>query len=237
MPTSDAPLLLAWRKGSTLDVRIAGDEPNRVGEGLFMIPLAMTLDSQQVLGDQVMQRTIVETTSDQAWGEGGNYYLSRGTMTIETRPMGLSGAFTPSSLEVAITQGEVRPLTGRGKALAPLPDAEQPDQEDPVGDGVNEPIPSEGGGGAPNDGGPKPAPPDVFRSMLPAFQLFDRVDQRWVEFPQPETSSSYLIDDPQRYVDDGGGVLFRFVNRAEANEFGEEQVYFNLLMRLEGTLA
>ena len=47
--SNEAPLLLAWRKGPVLDVDLPGDQPNRVGEGLFLIPLGMTLDSQQVV--------------------------------------------------------------------------------------------------------------------------------------------------------------------------------------------
>ena len=73
--------------------------------------------------------------------------------------------------------------------------------------------------------------------MLPDFQLFDRTTQLWVEFPHPDMTSSYVVADPERYVDESGGVLFRFVNRADAGEFGEDQKYFQLLMRLEGTIS
>jgi hypothetical protein len=72
---------------------------------------------------------------------------------------------------------------------------------------------------------------------LPAFQLFDRTTQQWVEFPQPDVTNSYLIADPQRYVDGSGAVLIRFVNRTEAGQFGEDQRYFQLLIRLEGTIG
>ncbi len=40
--SNDAPMLLAWRTGPVLDVDLPGDTPNRVGEGLFMIPLSVT---------------------------------------------------------------------------------------------------------------------------------------------------------------------------------------------------
>jgi hypothetical protein len=44
------------------------------------------------------------------------------------------------------------------------------------------------------------------------------------------------ISNPERYVDNGGTVLMRFVNRAEADQFGAEQVYFQLTTRIEGTI-
>ena len=37
-------------------------------------------------------------------------------------------------------------------------------------------------------------------------------------------------------MDGGGAVLYRFVNRAEGGDFGEEQIYFQLLSRIEGTI-
>ena len=46
-----ATLLLAWRSGPVLDVVLAGDEPNRVAAGLFMISMGMTVDRQQVFAE------------------------------------------------------------------------------------------------------------------------------------------------------------------------------------------
>ncbi len=250
--SADSPLLLAWRKGAVLDVDLVGDEPNRVGEGLFMIPLGYTLDPQQVFGDQMIRRTIVETNADQGWGDGGDMNLSRGTMTVEARPGRFDGSFEVSSLEIALTQGDVRPLSGTGVPLAPLPADQQPDQDDPLAATGPTESPAPGASGAPDasaepgggdgtdpGGGVKPPVPDPFAGgdTLPDFQLFDRTTQKWVEFPHPDTSKSYVIADPQRYVDESGTVLFRFVNRSEAGEFGEDQRYFQLLIRIEGIIG
>jgi hypothetical protein len=71
---------------------------------------------------------------------------------------------------------------------------------------------------------------------LPALQLFDHVSQQWVEFPAFTPSLAQRINNPERYVDNGGSVLFRFVNRSEAGQFGEEQLYFQLATRIEGTI-
>lgn len=248
----EAPLLLAWTKGAVLDVELVGDVPNRVGEGLFLIPLAMTLDSQQVFSDQMMRRTIVETTADNGWADGSGMYLTRGTMTVESRPARFNGSFQVSSLEIALTQGDARVLRGQGKLIEPLPADEQPDQDDPLGDGQPTPSPDPNASPAAdcavppcNDvivigpGGKAPIgrDPAVAFDTLPEFQLFDRTSQRWVEFPHPDASLSYVIANPERYVDESGAVLFRFINRSEPGQFGEDQRYFQLLMRLEGTIG
>ena len=49
-------------------------------------------------------------------------------------------------------------------------------------------------------------------------------------------TNSYLIANPERYVNSSGGVLFRFVNRNATDEFGMEQTNFQLLIRVEGSI-
>ncbi len=156
--------------------------------------------------------------------------------------------FHTSSLEIALTQGDTRQLRGNGSVLEPLPAAEQPDPDDPLGDGgptqSPDPNATPGPSASPDGNGvnppcckpivpvPPPVAPGAPNALgietLPAFQMFDRTTQQWVEFPQPDVTSSYLIADPQRYVDGSGAVLLRFVNRSEAGQFGEDQRYFQL---------
>jgi hypothetical protein len=166
-------------------------------------------------------------------------------MTVEARPARFDGQFHVASLEIALTQGEIRQLGGGGEIIEPLPADQQPDQEDPV-EGIG-PAPSPDPSATPDpsaepgDGG---APPPCCKgepnvdpfNQLPAFQLFDRTTQRWVEFSQPSMTKSYRIANPEKYVDESGAVVFRFVNRADAGEFGEEQRYFQLVVRLDGTI-
>ena len=80
----------------------------------------------------MMTRTVVENTSNDGWADMNGMYLSRGTMTVETRPARFDGAFHPTSLEVAFTQGEVRALRGDGELIEPLPADQQPPQDDPL---------------------------------------------------------------------------------------------------------
>ena len=118
-------------------------------------------------------------------------------------------------------------------SASPGPDA----SADPSADCFRPPcndVVAPGGGG----GGKPPRPADVAPwDNMPDFQLFDRTTQRWVEFPHPTASRAYLITEPERYVDESGTVLFRFINRAQAGEFGEEQRSFQLVMRIEGVIG
>jgi hypothetical protein len=237
--TADAPLLLAWRTGSVVDVHLAGEEPNRIGDALYMISLGITLDPHQVFADQAMRRTIIATDAAQGWGEMDSMYLSRGTMIVENRPISFSGTFHPTMLEVALSQGELVTLSGKGAILEPLPAAEQPDQDDPVEGVTGEPTPTPDPNATPDPNQPPRDKPGFAMPPfgLPAFQLFDRVTGLWVEFPAFDPAVAYRIASPERYVDDAGSVLMRFVNRAEAGQFeGEEQVYFQLATRIEGTI-
>jgi hypothetical protein len=241
--TADVPVLLGWRSGPVLDVELAGERPNQVGDSLYVVPLAMTYDAQALFEDQLLVKTIVDSNSDQAWNDGGGYYLGRGTMTVELRPAGLSGSFRAAKLELALTQSGAT-LRGNGRQISPLPDAEQPDQEDPLGDppaaDCFEPpcddIIGGGGGGdrdePPGKPAPEPFPGGEGWQPIPALQLWDPAAGRWYEFEQFGDATAYVITDAARWVDDTGRVVIRLVNRTGVGEPN----YFQLLARLEGTI-
>jgi hypothetical protein len=134
---TDVPLLLGWQATPALDVQLTGDTPTRVGDSLFLIPLSMTFDAQALFVDPLMVKTIVDSNADQAWFDGQGFNLGRGTMTLEVRPAGLSGTFATTSLELALTNGGFIGMRGTGKVIEPLPTAQQPDQDDPIGKGVD----------------------------------------------------------------------------------------------------
>lgn len=233
----DAPLLLAWRGGPVLDVQLSGDDPNRVGDALFMIPLGMSLDAKQVFANQLVTRSVIDSSAAEGWYDGNSFFLSRGTMTVEARPGSLAGRFVVSSLEIALSENEMRGLNGDGEPTSPLPASEQPDPDDPLGENPTAPSPGPSGDPSATDEPDEPGPgKPLGNNGLPAYQLFDRVAQTWVEFPHPQPFTSYVVNDPQRYADDRGAVLFRFVNRGEQSQFGEEQQYFQLSVRMEGAV-
>jgi hypothetical protein len=64
------------------------------------------------------------------------------------------------------------------------------------------------------------------------MQLFDLVDGRWLEFEALQTTRSYVVAQPQRYVDESGRLMVRFVNRGGINE----EKWFAFAVRLEGTI-
>jgi hypothetical protein len=209
---TDRPVLLAWRRAPVLEVELVGERPNNVGDSLYMVPLGLTIDRQAVFGDQMITKSVIESTGE-GWGDTSGFYIGRGTMVVEARPQGFDGTFRVSSLEIALTQGDQRDLRGSGTSIEPLPQDKQPDQDDPLGE--------------PPDPLAQPRwedPPDV--------QLFDHQSGRWQEFPRLSTSRNYLVAEPSRYVDDAGRILARFVNRAGVNE----QKWFTFLVRLEGTI-
>ncbi|HSH21208.1 MAG TPA: hypothetical protein VK992_01150, partial [Candidatus Caenarcaniphilales bacterium] len=209
---ADAPLLMGWQPGQVLDVELVGERPNRVGDSLFLVPLSMTVDREALFTDRMLVKTVVENNSGEGFVEGTSYFLDRGAMIVEARPGALDGALAVRSLELALAQDDQIRLRGSGTPISPLPEAEQPDQDDPVGE------PDDAGAGGFED--------------LPRFQLFDHGAQRWYEFPEAVSGSTYLINDAQRFVDPSGRVLVRLVNRDNLNE----PKYFSLLMRLEGTI-
>jgi hypothetical protein len=229
--TADVPVLLAWSSGPALRVDLAGERPNQVGDSLYVVPLAVSYDPKALFEDALMVKTIVDSNSDQAWNDGGAFYLGRGTMTIELRPAGLTGTFRVGELELALTQGSITTLRGNGKATSPLPDAEQPDQADPLGPAPQGGLPGRDPG-AGDDPKPQPLPPEAEWQPIPALQLWDHGAGRWYEFEQFTDARSYVITDPTRWVDGTGRLLVRLVNRSAIGE----QDYFQLLARLEGTI-
>jgi hypothetical protein len=224
----DTPLVLAWQERAALDVGLAGERPNRVGDSLYVVPVGITYDRQAVFDDSLIVRTIVDQGSEQGWGERNSYSMDRGILVLELRPAGLAERFDVTKLELAVSQGGMISLRGSGAPVAPLPDADQPPQDDPLGE---PPEPGEGGG---KGGLPGEVPRDdpALGGLLPAVQLFDHRADRWYEFPAFADMRAFSVTDPSRWVDDSGRLLIRFVNRG----FQGEVRWFQLQARIEGTI-
>jgi hypothetical protein len=234
----DVPLLLAWREGVPVDVEIAGERPNYVGDSLFVIPLGISYDREALFQGELLVRTLVDQGAEQGWGERDSYSLDRGTMTLEVRPAGLSGAFRAGSVELAVSQGGFLNLHGNGDLIAPLPDSQQPPQDDPLGaEPTGKGDGNTGGGGAVGDDGgidfddpigPEPWP----MGGLPAVQVWDHGAAAWFELPAFDEGRGIRLSEPQRWVDDGGRLLLRFVNRSQRGDVR----WFQVTARMEGTI-
>jgi hypothetical protein len=247
--TQQGPVILAWVPQAGLDVQL-DNEAKRVGETLAVLPTTARIEGATVFPNALMGHSVIETRANEAFDQGTAFSLSRGTMSVEFRPMGFSGELEIAKLSVSVTNDFSRPLTGVGQLLAPLPDAEQPDQDDPVGDEVRQPADVQGNGvgavgaamdlpvpdrgAAPNVGVPDEVKPQLEPAVfdgMPDLQLFDRVSGRWIEFVHPAAGQEWTIGSPERFVDQSGAFRARFVNRADQGM----TTWFSFSVHIEGT--
>jgi hypothetical protein len=201
----DAPVLLAWRGEGVLPIELAGQRAQNMGQTLYAVSLPMTLSGKTVLSDDLIQYTVLGGEGAEATDQGGGFSLGRGTLTVEYRAPSFQGRFDVTKFSLGIAQGE--PFTGvEGGLVKPLPMPAQPPQDDPTGGGL-----------------PNPA------AATPGVQLFDRIENRWVQFEHVELGRSYDVQSPERYVDASGAFVVRFVSRGDT-------FFFRLVPRLEGVV-
>ena len=213
----DGPMLVAWRPTPAVGVQLAGEKPNNVGETLLMWPLPMSVSGPATFPAALVRSTLISSDTADGGQQGENLQIGRGTMTVDYRPISSGGTFRVSKLAVSLNQGDGLPMGDpEGAPVQPL--TKQPDQDDPVG--PREPA------AVPGDGGMKPE-----FDGLPEVQLFDRVAGRWMEFAPFTPQVAREIANPERYVDSGGSVLVRFVNRSE------QLTFFRMQVRLEGEVV
>jgi hypothetical protein len=211
-PGTLRPIVLAWRSDAPLAVDLG--TPIRVaGETLYVLRAPVSVHGPITVTEDALPPRLVEATATTAIIDAAGSFMDRGTATVVLQPRGFLDAFSVTDL--------VLRLAPRGgflgtdvSDLEPLPDAQQPDQLDPVGS-------------AP----PSTEPADE-AAVLPRVQLFDRAAARWMEFPPFEAGTTYRIPEPERYVDQRGALLVRFVLRT-----ADQEVRFQLQPRMEGTIA
>lgn len=231
------PIIYAWTSGPELAVAL-GSQAKQVGDTLHIYPASMSVTGPTIFGNPLMGRSVVAATAGDAMDQGWNLSLSRGTMTVEFRPRGFGGPFTPTKLSLMVTNGESPTLTGNGIPVGPLPPEQQPPQDDPLNDITL------GMAGVDANGGKVVAIPDGGNDAgvaeaaipwdgIPDVQLFDRTAGLWMEMPHFSAGREMQISDPARYVDETGAFLVRFVNRG-GDGMGS---WFVPLVRLEGEAA
>jgi hypothetical protein len=201
-------VLVAWDPRPALDVDIGDSRVTRVGETLYLTPLTVGVSGRGIFTQGMITSTMLASDAAQANDQGnGGFDFGRGTMTVEYRPIAFDGRFTADKLKLRFSQGEPFDTTPDGAPVEPLPADRQPPQVDPVGSQI------------------QPSP-----DGMPAFQLFDRTSGTWQEFAHVGPGSSVMIAHPERFVDASGSLLVRFVNRSD-------QLYFQVVMRLEGAIS
>lgn len=202
------PVILAWRSGSTLDIDV-GSAAEHVGERLYVLPARASVSGPVVFSGGLIQHSGVSSDADEAFEDGATFYLSRGTIAVDYRPVDFDGSFEVAGMSLRLGGDRVQTPAATGEALVPLPADEQPDPEQPL---ASDPR---AGDGAPD---------------IPRLQLFDRVAGTWIEFEPVARSRTYVVVDPARYVDESGAFRVRFVLR------GREYTQFTFAARLEGTV-
>lgn len=191
----DGPTLIGWDPSGPLEVTIGDQAVERVGQTLFIVPLPMEVSGQVELPSALIRRTVIESDAIDAFDQGASFSLGRGTMVVEFRPAAVSGPLAVSALRVAMTDGDVTSASANSPSdVVPLAAADQPDQDDPVGDARQQDF-----------------------SGRPDVQLFDRGAGAWVELE--EFSGLRNVPDPGRWLDESATLLVRFVNRSEGSYF------------------
>jgi hypothetical protein len=200
------PMILTFQSEGPLEVSVGGEQ-ERIGETLYLLQASAQVTGPVTLTGSLLQHAIIDTDSVEAYESGTDFYLGRGTMTLEYRASGLSGNFLPTGLDVRFGTSNTAPTPG-GDELLPLPAAEQPDPDAPLA--VNPGL-------------------DELQADLPRLQLFDVRAQTWVEF-EAANRSSYAIADPPRWIDDSGKLLVRLVARRTLDET------FGFAVRMTGSV-
>ena len=207
---SDGPVLLAWAGEPLVPVEVEGNEPQRTGDALFYVPLALRASGQVVFTPDLVRSSVVETNAQFFSKDPFNISIGLGSAVLAYRPIAFDGRFEATRVLLAFNTGGMTTIPDPGDDVVPEP-APSPS-----------PTPSPGATAAPV------APPPNW-SGLPAVEVLDVETGEWRRLPEPVAGTAISIRNPARYVDAASGTLqLRFVNdRAEG-------VGFQLAVQLEG---
>lgn len=232
-PGAERPVLIAFDSRPVVGVGLGSERPQEVADTLYLLELPMRTSGSVVLTSGLVTHQIIE--SDAAWAseDGWAFSLGEGTMTVAYQAAALDGTFKASRLVVA--------LLGGGDVVVPVPAPQPlpPAQPGDAGDAAGAAAGGAGGdtgGGAGGNAGDDPAPGAIApgEAGLPTFELFDRVDGRWVAFEALSMGASAVIADARRYVDESASLLVRFHFDDPLDQ--GQQSYFGFGVRMEGVV-
>jgi hypothetical protein len=210
LPAS-GPVFLAWGREAPIDVVIEGQQPDRVANVLWYLPMGMHISGKTSFRGDLMTNTVVDSDAVMFGKDPFNFNFGRGSVTVAYRPIPFDGRFDASKVVLAFGFGG-DPLAGGARAIKPI-DGPAPDCATP---------PCDTG----NLGGPIGEPPPNFDG-IPEVDVFDRTGEgTWRRLPHLGQGTSWDLEDPASYVDPSTGtMLVRFVTDVEGVGFA-----FNVAM-------
>ena len=207
---ADGPVLLAWAGEPLVPVEVEGSVPQRTGDALFYVPLALRASGAVVFTPDLVRSTVVEASA-QYFSKGPfDVSLGLGSAVLAFRPITFDGRLEATRVLLAFNSGGIATLPDPGDEVEPGPTP------------TSTPAP-----GA--TAGPVAPPPDW--SGLPAVEVLDVTSGEWRLLPEPTAGTTISIRDPARFVDAASGTLqLRFVNDRS------EGVGFQLAVQIEGVV-
>jgi hypothetical protein len=193
---ADMPILLAFGTDPVVPIEIEGQQPRRVANVLYYIPLEMTMRGEITFRSDLMRSSLLEADAAFFSKDPMNINFGPGSVAVGYRPIPFEGTLRPSRVLLGMTWGG--DLASMGGKILPL---EPQDRCEPT------------------EADPCPQPPE---DGLPEVEIRDRATGEWVQFPRLAQNQTYELADPARWVDRATGeVAIRFVNdRVEGVGFG-----------------
>jgi hypothetical protein len=184
------PVVLAWESGTTIDVQL-GAPTEQVGERVYFLPAHLSVSGPVSFVGGSLQSTVLDVDVIDGYAGDGIFSMSRGTVAVEYQPVAFDGKLDTSLLTFRLSQSGSPSPAKTGDPAVFLPDGDQPDTDNPL---AADPRP-----------GASPGTPRV--------QLFDRIAAAWMELEPVEYGQTYVVAQPERFVDAAGGFRIRFVVR------------------------
>ena len=214
----DGAVVLAWGSDPLLDVTVAGQKPDHLGNVLYYVPADLAIRGKTTFRADLLRSTVVGTDSQLFSKDPTMIGFGRGSATLAYRPIGFDGRFTASDL--VITMNGDPSATGGTVPVEPLASNPPACPDVPID---------------PATGKPSAAPPkdcqSAFVDGVADVELFDLDAQTWRRLPHFTTGTRNSVAEPARYVDPTTGtVLIRYVNDRS------DQVGFQVDVALTGTV-
>jgi hypothetical protein len=194
--TSDTPVLLAFGTDPVVPLELEGQQPRRVSNVLYHIPLPMTIRGETTFRSDLMRSSVLEADAAFFGKDAASLSFGPGTVAMSYHPISFEGAFRPTRVLLGMTWGGDISLPGRPPTVLEPIERCEPTEDVPC------PVP-------PQDG-------------LPEVEVRDRITGEWIPFPHFEQNQAYELGDAERWVDPSTGELaVRFVNdRVDGVNFG-----------------